>query len=44
MDGYETARRIRELPTGKELVLIALTDWGQDEDRARTRRDSIFTL
>ncbi|WP_139559712.1 ATP-binding protein [Methylotetracoccus oryzae] len=37
MDGYETARRIRELPGGTEMVLIALTGWGQDDDRRRTR-------
>jgi PAS domain S-box-containing protein len=37
MDGYETARRIRERPQGRELVLIALTGWGQEEDRRRTR-------
>ena len=29
MDGYETARRIRETPNGKKLTLVALTGWGQ---------------
>jgi len=37
MDGYEVAHRIRELPGGPEITLIALTGWGQDEDRRRTR-------
>ncbi len=37
MDGFETARRIRALPEGRELLLVALTGWGQPEDRARTR-------
>ena len=36
MDGLETAARIRELPAGKDLSLIAVTGWGQDEDRERT--------
>jgi signal transduction histidine kinase len=37
MDGYETARRLRALPQGDQLVLVALTGWGQEEDRRRTR-------
>src|SRR5262245_33471226 len=36
MDGLETAARIRELAAGKDLALIAVTGWGQDEDRERT--------
>jgi len=36
MDGLETAARIREIPAGKDLSLIAVTGWGQDEDRERT--------
>jgi Response regulators consisting of a CheY-like receiver domain and a winged-helix DNA-binding domain len=31
LDGYEVAQRIREQPWGKDMVLIALTGWGQDE-------------
>jgi CheY-like chemotaxis protein len=38
MNGYETARRIREQPQGLDLPLIALTGWGQDADRRRRRR------
>jgi CheY-like chemotaxis protein len=37
MDGYEVARRIRAEAWGKSTVLVALTGWGQDEDRRRTR-------
>jgi|tagenome__1003787_1003787.scaffolds.fasta_scaffold19387619_1 CheY-like chemotaxis protein len=36
MDGLETASRIQQLAAGKELSLIAVTGWGQDEDRQRT--------
>ena len=35
MDGYEVARRIRERPSGRDILLIALTGWGQPEDRQR---------
>jgi PAS domain S-box-containing protein len=37
MDGYETARRIRALPEGRDVRLVALTGWGQEQihDRAR---------
>ena len=36
MDGYEAARRIRHL-LGRRIVLVALTGWGQDEDKRRSR-------
>ena len=36
MNGYEACRRIRELPGGDDVVIIALTGWGQDEDRRRS--------
>jgi signal transduction histidine kinase len=36
MDGYEVARRIRSNPEFKNLLLIALTGWGQEQDRRRT--------
>lgn len=35
MDGCETARRIRELPDGEKLVLVALTAWDHDAVRRR---------
>ena len=37
LDGYEVARRIRAEPWGKNAILIALTGWGQDDDRRRSR-------
>lgn len=36
MDGYEVARRIRANPAHRHISLIALTGWGQDEDRRRS--------
>jgi signal transduction histidine kinase len=36
LDGYEAARRIREQQRDKGLILVALTGWGQDEDRRRS--------
>jgi CheY-like chemotaxis protein len=37
MDGYEVARRLREQQGGDKLALIAVTGYGQHEDRERTR-------
>ena len=37
MDGYEAARRIRQQPWGRDIILIALSGWGQPEDRQRTK-------
>jgi len=36
MDGYEVARRIRANPGNQHISLIALTGWGQEEDRKRS--------
>ena len=36
MNGYEAARRIRGEPWGKGLTLVALTGWGQEDDRRKT--------
>jgi CheY-like chemotaxis protein len=36
MDGYEVARRLRQQPGLENVVLAALTGWGQKEDRRRT--------
>jgi signal transduction histidine kinase/response regulator RpfG family c-di-GMP phosphodiesterase len=35
MNGYETAQSIRQHPWGKSMVLVALTGWGQEEDKRR---------
>jgi CheY-like chemotaxis protein len=37
MDGLEVARRIRERDELSDVTLIALTGWGQEDDRRRTR-------
>ncbi len=36
MDGFETARRIRELATGRHATLVALTGWDGQEISRRT--------
>ncbi len=36
MDGYAVAAQIRSQPQFQEATLIALTGWGQGEDRRRT--------
>jgi signal transduction histidine kinase/ActR/RegA family two-component response regulator len=37
VNGYETARRLRETAHGRDIVLIALTGWGQPDDKQRSR-------
>ena len=37
LNGYEAARRIRGEPWGKGVMLVAITGWGQEEDKQRTR-------
>jgi CheY-like chemotaxis protein/two-component sensor histidine kinase len=37
MDGFEVAARLRERPQGERLVLVAVTGYGQESDRARSR-------
>lgn len=37
MNGFEAARKIREQPWGQQMRLIALTGWGQAEDKQRTK-------
>jgi CheY-like chemotaxis protein len=36
LSGYELARRLRMQPGGSERVLVAVTGWGQPDDRRRT--------
>jgi CheY-like chemotaxis protein len=36
LSGYDVARQIRQRPWGRRPLLIALTGWGQDAERART--------
>jgi two-component system CheB/CheR fusion protein len=37
MNGYEVAQRLRQQPGLEQLVLVAMTGWGQEEDRRRTK-------
>ncbi|HEV3439035.1 MAG TPA: PAS domain S-box protein [Gemmata sp.] len=37
LNGLDATRRIREQPWGKVVAIIALTGWGQDGDRERSR-------
>ena len=36
LNGYETARRMRQKPWGQGMLLVALTGWGQEADRRRS--------
>jgi len=36
LNGYDACRRIREQPWGKGMVIVALTGWGQEEDKRRS--------
>jgi len=37
LNGYEVCHLIRQQPWGRDILLIAVTGWGQDEDRRRSR-------
>jgi CheY-like chemotaxis protein len=37
LNGYETCRRIRKEPWGSEIIMIALTGWGQEEDKRKSK-------
>ncbi len=37
MDGHEVAGRVREASESREVLLIAMTGWGQEDDRRRSR-------
>jgi len=37
LNGYETARRLRDHPWGQQMLLIAVTGWGQQEARDQTK-------
>jgi len=36
LNGLDACRRIREMPWAKNVVIVAATGWGQDEDRLRS--------
>ena len=37
MDGYEVAQQMRELPSLRDVRLVAVTGYGRAEDRLRAR-------
>ena len=37
LDGYDACRRIRAQPWGQDILIVALTGWGQEDDRRRSR-------
>jgi CheY-like chemotaxis protein len=37
MDGYEVARRLRTLPAARNALIVAVSGYGQAEDRERSR-------
>ena len=37
VSGYDVARSLRDRPGGRALTIVAVTGWGQPEDRRRTR-------
>jgi len=37
LDGLEVCRRIRSQPWGRDMLMIALTGWGQEEDRRKSK-------
>jgi len=37
MSGYDVAQRLRRRPGLESLVLVAMTGWGQEEDRRRSQ-------
>jgi two-component system, chemotaxis family, CheB/CheR fusion protein len=37
LNGYEVARKIREQPWGQNIIIVALTGWGQEDDRQKSK-------
>jgi two-component system CheB/CheR fusion protein len=37
MNGFEVAARLRQRPETRKVLLVAMTGWGQEEDRRRSR-------
>ena len=44
VDGYEVARQIRLQPAFRDVLLIALTGWGQPETGVARRRWASITI
>jgi PAS domain S-box-containing protein len=41
LSGFEVAQRVRQHPRGRGVTIIALTGWGQERDRQRSREAGI---
>jgi CheY-like chemotaxis protein len=41
IDGYTVARELRSLPKGKQLLLLAVSGYGRDEDLRKSRAAGI---
>jgi CheY-like chemotaxis protein len=41
MNGYDVAKKLRAEPTGQQMTIIALSGWGQEEDKRRSREAGI---
>jgi len=41
LHGTEVARQMRQLPAGRDVQIIAVTGWGQPDDRERTRQAGV---
>jgi CheY-like chemotaxis protein len=37
LNGYRATQQIRKKPWGQDIVIIALTGWGQEADREQSR-------
>ncbi len=37
LNGYDTCQRLREQSWGRGIFIVALTGWGQDDDRRRSQ-------
>jgi CheY-like chemotaxis protein len=35
LDGYEVCRRIRQIPSQRHVMIVAVTGWGQTQDKSR---------
>jgi CheY-like chemotaxis protein len=41
LNGYDVARRMRQQPRSRQALVIAVTGWGQDGDKQRSREAGI---
>src|SRR4029078_4564624 len=41
MDGHEVARRLRQGPDGRGLLIVALTGWGQEGERQKSKKNGV---